>query len=306
MLFLAEGQISFAPLPIKGDYMKKIRFIFTSVFISAILIFSSLSSAFAATYFSDGNFTFMKNGDGTITITEYNLKDGNMVVPEKIFGDTVVAVKMMAFYQNNYIVSASFPDTLTSIGDAAFYKASNLQSVVIPANCLNVGIGALQNCSSLKNVEIKSQLTEIADQVFYNCSSLETIEIPSTVESIGSFAFSDCSSLKALTIPKATTSIASNAFRNCPNLTLYVYKDSYAHQFAVEKSIKYEIIPEHEIGDIDMNGIVNISDATLIQQYAVSIKELSDYQLSLADVNGDGVVNVLDATQIQRILVGFA
>ncbi len=285
--------------------MKKIRFIFTSVLIPVILIFSSLSSAFAATYFSDGNFTFMKNGDGTITITEYKLKDGNMVVPEKIFGDTVVAVKMMAFYQNDYIVSASFPDTLTSIGDAAFYEASNLQSVVIPENCLNVGIGALQNCPSLKNVEIKSQLTEIKDQVFYNCSSLETIEIPSTVESIGSFAFSDCTSLKSITIPKATTSIASNAFRNCPNLTLYVYKDSYAQQYAEENNINFEIIPEYKIGDVDMNGIVNVSDATLIQYYASSIKDLSDYQLSLADVNGDGVVNVLDATQIQRILVGF-
>lgn len=285
--------------------MKKIRFIFTSVLIPVILIFSSLSSAFAATYFSDGNFTFMKNGDGTITITEYKLKDGNMVVPEKIFGDTVVAVKMMAFYQNDYIVSASFPDTLTSIGDAAFYEASNLQSVVIPENCINVGIGALQNCPSLKNVEIKSQLTEIKDQVFYNCSSLETIEIPSTVESIGSFAFSDCTSLKSITIPKATTSIASNAFRNCPNLTLYVYKDSYAQQYAEENNINFEIIPEYEIGDVDMNGIVNVSDATLIQYYASSIKDLSDYQLSLADVNGDGVVNVLDATQIQRIIVGF-
>lgn len=285
--------------------MKKIRFIFTSILIPVILIFSSLSSAFAATYFSDGNFTFMKNGDGTITITEYKLKDGNMVVPEKIFGDTVVAVKMMAFYQNDYIVSASFPDTLTSIGDAAFYEASNLQSVVIPENCINVGIGALQNCPSLKNVEIKSQLTEIKDQVFYNCSSLETIELPSTVESIGSFAFSDCTSLKSITIPKATSSIVSNAFRNCPNLTLYVYKDSYAQQYAEENSINFEIIPEYEIGDVDMNGIVNVSDATLIQYYASLIKELSDYQLSLADVNGDGVVNVLDATQIQRILVGF-
>lgn len=285
--------------------MKKIRFIFTSILIPVILIFSSLSSAFAATYFSDGNFTFMKNGDGTITITEYKLKDGNMVVPEKIFGDTVVAVKMMAFYQNDYIVSASFPDTLTSIGDAAFYEASNLQSVVIPENCINVGIGALQNCPSLKNVEIKSQLTEIKDQVFYNCSSLETIELPSTVESIGSFAFSDCTSLKSITIPKATTSIASNAFRNCSNLTFYVYKDSYAQQYAEENNINFEIIPEYEIGDVDMNGIVNVSDATLIQYYASSIKDLSYYQLSLADVNGDGVVNVLDATQIQRILVGF-
>ena len=66
------------------------------------------------------------------------------------------------------------------------------------------------------------------------------------------------------------------------------------------------LIPEYEIGDVDLNGIVNVNDATLIQYYAVSIKELSDYQLSLADVNGDGVVNVLDATQIQRILVDLA
>ena len=106
-------------------------------------------------------------------------------------------------------------------------------------------------------------------------------------------------------IPKATTSIASNAFRNCPNLTLYVYKDSYAQQYAEEKSIKYEIIPEYEIGDVDMSGIVDIRDATLIQSYSADIKELSDYQLSIADVNADGAVNVTDATQIQRILAEF-
>lgn len=282
--------------------MRRIKIYLTTAVIIVSFLLANIISASAATLFSDGNFTFMKNGDGTITITEYNLKDGNMVVPEKIFGDTVVSVKMLAFYDNDYIVTASFPDTLTSIGDAAFNKASNLQSVIIPENCLSLGSAAFQNCPSLESAEIKSQLTEIKDQVFYNCSSLETIEIPSTVESIGSFAFSDCSSLTSVTIPKATTSIAANAFRNCPNLTLYVYKDSYAQQYAVENSINYEIIPEYEIGDVDMSGIVDIRDATLIQSYSADIKPLSDYQFSLADVNGDGAVNVADATQIQRIL----
>ena len=286
--------------------MKKLRIYLVAVAIIASLLFANTMSVSAATYFSDGNFTFMKNGDGTITITEYNLRDGNMVIPETIFGDTVVATDTLAFYDNDYIVTATFPETLTSIGDSSFNEASNLTSVVIPKTCTYLGKGALQNCPLLKNVEIKSNLTEINNQVFYNCKSLETIDLPSTVESIGSFAFSDCSSLTSLVIPKATTSIASNAFRNCPNLTLYVYKDSYAQQFAEENSINFVLIPEYEIGDVDMNGIVDIRDATLIQHYAVLIKELSDYQLSLADVNGDCVVNVLDATQIQRILVDLS
>ena len=146
--------------------MKKLKLYVAPVLIIASLLFADIMSVSAATYFSDGNFTFKKNGDGTITITEYNLKDGNMVVPESIFGDTVVATDTLAFYNNDYIVTATFPDTLTSIGDSSFNEASNLTSVVIPENCLYLGSGALQNCPLLKNVEIKSNLTEINNQVF--------------------------------------------------------------------------------------------------------------------------------------------
>lgn len=285
--------------------MKKIKFTFASVIIIVALLFVNIISVSAATYFSDGNFTFMKNGDGTITITKYDLKKGDMVIPESIFGDTVIATDTLAFYNNDYIVTATFPDTLTSIGDSSFNEASNLTSVVIPESCTYLGSGALQNCPSLKNVQINAQLTEINNQVFYNCKSLETIDLPVTVESIGRFAFSECTALKSLTIPKVTTSIASNAFRNCPNLTLYVYKDSYAHQYAEENGINYELIKEYEIGDVDLSGNVDIRDATLIQSYSADLKTLSDYQISIADVNDDGAVNVSDATQIQRILAEF-
>lgn len=285
--------------------MKNIKFTFVSVIIIVALLFVNIISVSAATYFSDGNFTFKKNGDDTITITKYELKDGNMVIPESIFGDTVIATDAFAFYNNDYIVTATFPNTLTSIGDSSFNEASNLTSVVIPVSCTYLGNGALQNCPSLKNVEINAKLTEINNQVFYNCKSLETIDLPATVESIGRFAFSDCTALKSLTIPKATTSIASNAFRNCPNITLFVYKDSYAHQYAEDNSINYELINEYEIGDVDMSGKIDIRDATLIQSYSADLKTLSDYQISIADVNGDESVNVSDATQIQRILAEF-
>ena len=108
--------------------------------------------------------------------------------------------------------------------------------------------------------------------------------------------------MKSITIPKATTSIAENAFRNCNNLIIYGYKDSYAQQYASENNISFVAMDAYDLGDVDLSGVLDIRDATLIQSYAASIKELSDYQLSLADVNGDGTVNVSDATQIQRIL----
>lgn len=53
-------------------------------------------------------------------------------------------------------------------------------------------------------------------------------------------------------------------------------------------------------GDVDGNGILTVSDATLIQKYSASLVEFTDKQLKLGDVNGDGTVNVLDSTEIQK------
>lgn len=167
----------------------------------------------------------------------------------------------------------------------------------------------MQNCPSLKNVTINAPLTAVNNQLFYNDKSLEKIELPETVQSIGRFAFSDCSSLTYVSIPKATTSIADNAFRNCPNVTIYGYNDSYAQQYAADKNISFvsldPIEPDYEPGDVDMNDVINVKDATLIQSYAASLKTLTDYQLALADVNGDGTVNVSDATRIQLMLANL-
>lgn len=53
-------------------------------------------------------------------------------------------------------------------------------------------------------------------------------------------------------------------------------------------------------GDVDGNGVLTVSDATLIQKYSASLVEFTDKQLKLGDVNGDGTVNVLDSTEIQK------
>jgi hypothetical protein len=285
--------------------MKTINKIF-AILISMLLVTSfAVYTASAATYFSDGNFTFSKNGDGTITIVKFDLDDAAMVVPESIFGDTVVAIDELAFFANDTVVTATFPDTLTTIGEFCFNGAKKLESVAIPKNCTNVGKGAFQSCTSLTSVTFESELTAINNQLFYKCSSLESIVLPSTVESIGNLAFAECTALKSITIPKATTSIAQNAFRNCSDVVIYGYNNSYAQEYAAENNIPFVALNEYELGDADLNGDINISDATMIQKYLVKLAEFDDTQLAVSDVDGDGVITVSDATTIQKYLAGL-
>ena len=60
--------------------------------------------------------------------------------------------------------------------------------------------------------------------------------------------------------------------------------------------------PEPLLGDVDMDGDVDIQDATLLQICLAEMTALTDEQFKLADVNQDGVVNVRDVTAIQRIV----
>lgn len=58
------------------------------------------------------------------------------------------------------------------------------------------------------------------------------------------------------------------------------------------------------IGDVNLDGHVNVIDATEISKYIVSISTLSDVQRELADYNHDGEINVVDATEVQKFVVG--
>ena len=75
---------------------------------------------------------------------------------------------------------------------------------------------------------------------------------------------------------------------------------------SVTESVSYiigSVQETHELGDVNLDGVVDIKDATEIQKYGVEIVSLNELQLSLADFNKDGSVTVSDATEIQRFAV---
>ncbi len=58
------------------------------------------------------------------------------------------------------------------------------------------------------------------------------------------------------------------------------------------------------VGDADVNGKINIRDATLIQKASANIATISDEGLKIADADLSGKINVRDATAIQKWLAG--
>ena len=57
------------------------------------------------------------------------------------------------------------------------------------------------------------------------------------------------------------------------------------------------------IGDVNMDSVIDVQDATVIQKYISHKKTLTDEQIALADHNGDGRVRISDVTSIQRAVL---
>lgn len=75
---------------------------------------------------------------------------------------------------------------------------------------------------------------------------------------------------------------------------IYLYKDDIS--FDVNITVPY---------DVNMDGVFNVIDATLVQKQVVHNVEFDSYQLKLADTDNDGTISVVDATNIQKKIVGL-
>lgn len=86
-------------------------------------------------------------------------------------------------------------------------------------------------------------------------------------------------------------------------ITLTLSLSAFIPAFALSDD-EVEILPgnpsDYPTGDVNIDGKIDIKDASMIQKYLLSMISLSEFQKELADVNGDGKINIIDSTQIQR------
>ncbi len=196
--------------------------------------------------------------------------------------------------------SVTIGEGVTSIGSNAFYRCANMTSVTIPDSVTRIGSGAFCNCTGLTSVAIPNGVTSIGDNAFEGCTGLTSMTIPNSVTGIGHSAFSYCSGLKSVTIPLSVTRIGVMVFEGCPDLTLKVYENSVAHQYAIENNIPFELIKLAK-GDPDGDGEITVSDALAALRVAAKLAEPTPVLLACCDIDGDGVITVSDALAILRV-----
>lgn len=96
-----------------------------------------------------------------------------------------------------------------------------------------------------------------------------------------------------------------------PESTAPTEPESSADQTEPSETTPTETSPdepvfEYLLGDADLNGKVNVKDATLIQKHVAGLEEITSYALLAAETDLNGRISVVDATNVQKFAAGIA
>jgi hypothetical protein len=156
------------------------------------------------------DFTFEVR-DGSITITGLYRSAREVVIPSKINGVSVTAIRNEAFKRKD-LISATIPNGVSSIGDEAFAQNQLTGTGVnIPNSVTTIGNSAFAQ-NQLTKITIPNSVTSIGDRTFFS-NQLTSVTIGNKVTSIGDSAFAQ-NQLTKISIPNSVTSIGNRAFSN--------------------------------------------------------------------------------------------
>ncbi|MDE6726703.1 MAG: leucine-rich repeat domain-containing protein, partial [Oscillospiraceae bacterium] len=196
------------------------------------------------------------NPGGTVIVTGYKGDSTDVIVPEKICGDTVTAIGKYAFSPNaerlrkeqralrEAITKVTLPDTIESIGEFAFCKCKSLTEINFPKKLTKISKGMFEY-TGFENIVIEGHIKRIGSAAFYVCRALKHVKLCEGVAEIGSGAFYNCTELETIELPRSLERVPSNVMPNAPfwkchKLTALVHKGSYAETYCKENNIAYK------------------------------------------------------------------
>lgn len=241
------------------------------------------------------------------------------------------SIGVMAFDGCSALKNIDFEasQSLSEISFAAFSGCVSLESVSLPEN-VSLGGSAFRGCSSLSEIRLPASLTVIPEYAFYGCG-FTSLDLPEDITAIKEGAFASNASLVSLSLPYTLTSIGNGCFKDDPlltkvfvsdkvtsigaasfspmanngTLTLTCYKDSYTAELYGLYGIAGLKAIDKIMGDVNFDGVLDITDATAIQKHLAELELFTATQLAVADVNGDGDVDIADATTVQYRVAGI-
>lgn len=183
----------------------------------------------ASAEYSDGKFTWVLDGNGTLTITGNNTELTENEVSESalekagidfsrvnklVIGNGITGFDRWGMWNlKKYIKELEIHGNAgMNMPEQCFYDVPNIESVVI-SGAVDVPRDMFGKCTGLKKVTLKNGMKSIGEDAFRDCSSLESVIFENTVlEKISDGAFWGCSALSSIALPDSVTEIERNAF----------------------------------------------------------------------------------------------
>lgn len=213
---------------------------------------------------------YQTKSDGTLKITQYDGKDTNLKIPEKIDGKTVTEIGDQAFnYSSKSPTSITLPNTITKIGYLAFYNCSKLTNITIPNSVKEIDGAPFTGLSNI-NVTIASNhpYFTISDNIIYNKNKTKVIEclakktghvtLPNTVTTIGKSAFCRAN-ITSITLPSTLKTLEDGAFRESKLTSITIPKSVTT----IEQGAFYS--SDLKICTIEEGCTANLPDYTFVQ-----------------------------------------
>ena len=253
----------------------------------------------------------------------------NSKITSVVLPDGLKTIGAGAFAYCAGITEINIPDSVTKIGNEVFYYCSGLEKAV-------VGSGIKASLSSKEESFTKTD-NVIGHRVFGYCSKLKDLTIPCTNGTLVDICFSNTISsplekltftgegtfipenscynyakLNTVTIPTSVNTVEKGAFNACNALETVYYDGTDDDWAAIDIKEKNDPLinaarmhsPKQEFmyGDIDKNGVVELTDLTYLSLYLMQSAEFDEVQVLAADVDGNGIVDIADLARLKQYI----
>lgn len=217
------------------------------------------------------------------------------------------------------------PKGVTSVDDYAFANNPYLKEIAFSEDTKEISRDSIEYCENLETVYIPAGVEDIGDNFIYECPNITSIYYNGTTDqwnemnitlSIytgmcpdGLYVYCSDDTIELKKSPGSTKPTYPNT--EIPTTTAPTTQPENTTESTIATEPTETTVstiptttsspePSFSLGDVNMDGKINIRDATTIQKFIAKMIELSEDSIALADFDQNGKVNVKDATAIQK------
>lgn len=282
--------------------------------------YNTLGGYFWISY--EDKYIFSQKYKPSYSIKDVQVIDENVkLVQNEIFGAT---------YEFGYVDE----EEITYLNKFDFTdEYSNLDKVIFETSCLNADY-TIHYVPTVNDEPVpdKSKWTQlysgVADYNGYICADIEDFELP---EGMGAIAITIDTSRVNEGLSSGDEGYVSNKIGvgewlvSSSGSYVFINDSEYGDSYIYYDNTMTDLLDWYEanlgdelggtfvikavttksnlLGDVNLDGVLNIEDATEIQKHLAEKVTFTDTSKANADFNRDGIISILDATEVQKYIV---